>query len=646
MALLAGLGGLGRAQSFDLAGGRVGLTSLDGLWRFNTGDDAAWAGPDFDDSKWALLRSDQDWSAQGYKNYGGMAWYRFKVTIPAGMDEVSLYLPRLRTCYEVYADWVLVGSYGKMPPNSMPYRGGGNYQVYPLPLGNGAARTVQIAVRVWHWPHWAGYYGGGPGTGGGLVGDSRLIAEQDALARASQLWSLTSRQMLALLQALAGLGALALFVLRRQDREYLWFSLTMLLSAANGWITVAANTQIWNATLLDVVADVADSCAELALIAFCVALLKPRRTPLLKVAVAALIAAPLVNLWYLMPGEWLTVWSSNLVQALLHLPFYAWLIGVVVIRSRQNSLDARMLAGPVILSVSASLFANAAWTTYTLGWQHSIESGVMLTREPFSISLVQLTNALFLLAVFGILILRFTRTRSQEERYASEVQAARSVQQYLIPDHLPATPGLTIASEYRPAREVGGDFFQVLPQAGDGSVLIVVGDVAGKGMEAGMLATMIVGAIRTAAAFTSDPGRILALLNERVQGRGLVTCQTLTIERDGSATLVNAGHLAPYLNGVELAMEGALPLGAIAGIEFPVMRFRMAEGDRLMLMTDGVAEAQNAGGELFGFERIDEMMRNSASPGALAAAAQAFGQEDDITVLSIVLTQGLQGASG
>ena len=77
-----------------------------------------------------------------------------------------------------------------------------------------------------------------------------------------------------------------------------------------------------------------------------------------------------------------------------------------------------------------------------------------------------------------------------------------------------------------------------------------------------------------------------------------------------------------------------------------MVHFKLAVSGTLMLMTDGVAEAQNAGGELFGFERIDEMMRNSASPGALAAAAQAFGQEDDITVLSIVLTQGLQGASG
>jgi serine phosphatase RsbU (regulator of sigma subunit) len=264
-----------------------------------------------------------------------------------------------------------------------------------------------------------------------------------------------------------------------------------------------------------------------------------------------------------------------------------------------------------------------------------VNSSLTLTHEPFIITLPEITDTLFLLAVFAILILRFTRTRSEEERYAGEVQAARNVQQYLIPEHLPNTPGLVIESEYRPAKEVGGDFFQVLPDAADDSVLIIVGDVAGHGMEAGMLATLIVGAIRTAAAFTTDPARILSLLNDRLQGRGLATCLALRIENDASAALANAGHLPPYLNGQELAIEGALPLGAIPGIDFPVLHFKLSEADALMLMTDGVAEAQDAEGRLFGFDRITEMLRKGTAAASLANAAQAFGQEDDITVLTV-----------
>src|SRR5471030_1713700 len=113
--------GLAHAQNFDLTSGRVPIASLDGLWRFHTGDNPAWADPKFDDSGWSLLRSDQGWSSQGYKDYSGLAWYRFQVTVPAGYNHVSLLLPSIDTCYEVFADGSLIGTYGKMPPNSFPY---------------------------------------------------------------------------------------------------------------------------------------------------------------------------------------------------------------------------------------------------------------------------------------------------------------------------------------------------------------------------------------------------------------------------------------------------------------------------------------------------------------------------------------------
>jgi hypothetical protein len=78
-------------------------------------------------------------------------------------------------------------------------------------------------------------------------------------------------------------------------------------------------------------------------------------------------------------------------------------------------------------------------------------------------------------------------------------------------------------------------------------------------MQAGMLATLLVGSMRTAATFTRDPAIILATLNTRLCGKGNATCLALRIASDGAAILINAGHLPPYLNGKELPMEGALP---------------------------------------------------------------------------------------
>jgi len=164
--------------------------------------------------------------------------------------------------------------------------------------------------------------------------------------------------------------------------------------------------------------------------------------------------------------------------------------------------------------------------------------------------------------------------------------------------------------------------------------------VAGKGLQAGMLVALLVGAIRTSAQFDPDPLVVLKVLNQRLCGRShaAATCLALRIGADGGATLANAGHLPPYLNGRSVEIEGSLPLGMIEDPVFSVMRFNLAEGDQLMLMSDGIAEATDVNGRLFGFERIDDLMRESASVGALATAAQNFGQEDDISVIAITRT--------
>jgi serine phosphatase RsbU (regulator of sigma subunit) len=118
----------------------------------------------------------------------------------------------------------------------------------------------------------------------------------------------------------------------------------------------------------------------------------------------------------------------------------------------------------------------------------------------------------------------------------------------------------------------------------------------------------------------------------------------LRIEKDGSVTLANAGHLAPFLNGEAMEMEGALPLGMIEGAEFSVMNFQLSENDRLMLMSDGIAEATDANGTLFGFERVHELLSIADNAAEVANAAQKFGQEDDISVISVTWTPVLSPA--
>jgi serine phosphatase RsbU (regulator of sigma subunit) len=102
---------------------------------------------------------------------------------------------------------------------------------------------------------------------------------------------------------------------------------------------------------------------------------------------------------------------------------------------------------------------------------------------------------------------------------------------------------------------------------------------------------------------------------------------------DGGVIIANAGHLAPYRNGEEVCLDDGLPLGLADDFEYGETTIQLAAGDRLTMMSDGVVEAQNAARELFGFERTRAISRESAEE--IAGVAQRFGQEDDITVMTL-----------
>jgi len=192
-----------------------------------------------------------------------------------------------------------------------------------------------------------------------------------------------------------------------------------------------------------------------------------------------------------------------------------------------------------------------------------------------------------------------------------------------------------VESVYQPAQQVGGDFFQILP-ACNGGLLIVVGDVAGKGLPAAMLVSMLVGSIRTTAEDTDDPVIMLRRLHDRLVGRafgGFATALAARIASDGHVTIANAGHLSPYLDGREIELAGALPLGVEGGGQYETASFELGRGSRLTFYSDGVVEAQNQKGELFGFDRAQAVSAEPAA--AIVKAAVQFGQSDDITVVTI-----------
>ncbi|MGD0627840.1 MAG: PP2C family protein-serine/threonine phosphatase [Terracidiphilus sp.] len=307
---------------------------------------------------------------------------------------------------------------------------------------------------------------------------------------------------------------------------------------------------------------------------------------------------------------------------------------------RRGNREAGILLIPMIFwSLSAYTFV-ILFLLEQIPAAHARATNAMRLVSAFSVGnlvvgLGQLTAMLFFLTLAAIIVRRSTRMSRQQAVHEGELAAAREVQQVILPEQVEGIAGFKVESVYQPAQQVGGDFFQILPTSG-GGLLVVVGDVAGKGLPAAMLVSVLVGAIRAAADFTQSPSALLANLNERLMGRargGFSTALAAHITTDGCVTIANAGHLPPYLDGQEVELPGALPLGIVSGSNYETIQFSLPEGSRLTFYSDGVVEAQNQRGELLGFDRGRDLSAQPAA--AIVEAAKAFGQSDDITVVTI-----------
>jgi GAF domain-containing protein len=247
------------------------------------------------------------------------------------------------------------------------------------------------------------------------------------------------------------------------------------------------------------------------------------------------------------------------------------------------------------------------------------------------------TIALQTAAAFKNSLLASEMVSNARERaaIAAELHAASTVQQLLLQSASRPTPGFIVDSVYLPASEVGGDFFYVAP-APDGSITAIAGDVSGKGITAAMRVAMILGALRRET--SHDPAQILHDLNETLLTHaqlGFTTAVCVHIALSGHFTLANAGHVNPYQSGIELPTPPALPLGLIPDQHFELVSGQLAPGQSLVLLSDGVPEARSTSGELYGFDRTQASTNLTADQ--IARRAQHFGQEDDITVLSLSL---------
>jgi hypothetical protein len=625
------------------------VVSLLGPWKFNTGDDPAWAQPGFDDSSWSQMdmtpptsRSHPGvtlplpgWTARGYPGYSGYAWYRLTLDVQGSGKRLSLKMPdSVDDAYQVFVNGSQIGQFGRFDGRSVTAYGA-LPRAFPLPR-NLTSGKMTIAIRLWmdsatpfNFPDAGGLHGPP------VLGYARDIAGLVRLDFDDIAHGVGSGFLESLILIMAMFMAGALYWLDPEEDAYFWLALVCLVTLLGNSIVLLANFttpmgQTEGVILSNVIAAPIRIGLWVIFWAYWFRLPQLHRIHWIVWPLVGLLAVGTAMLRPPLYGEHIPVQAASvLVPAVtvLKLALGVLLLVVAYMGFRRRRAEGGMAGAAVMLAFAAN-------------FQHElrlIHIGITQPIFGFAVSLGTISTILSLLIITVMLLTRFVHSQRLHEQWKLEIEQARGIQHVLIPKQLPTIKGLRIQSEYHPAREVGGDFFQILPLGNDGSALIVVGDVTGKGLQAGMLVALIVGAIQTAAQQSADPAQILAIINDQLVERDHAsgTCEILRISANGAVTMSHAGHLPPYLNGSEIQMEGALPLGMISGVDFPSQSLQLQAGDELTLMSDGVAEAQDSHGRLFGFDRVHEMMSERATAEQVAIAAQKFGQADDITVLQV-----------
>ncbi len=625
---------------------------LTGPWKFHVGDDMQWAQPGFDDSNWGTMdltppegsKSPFDgspgfvpgWTAKGYPAYSGYAWYRLQVSAsvePGSPVKLGIKMPGdFDDAYEIYVNGSKVGDFGDFNANGVVSYNSVS-RAFPLPDGLDVRHPITFAIRL-YMPAWTQFTDQDAGGlhGPPVLGQNSTVEALEALDWFTETRTLTPNVVQASVVLLVLIVAFVFYGFDRRESAFLWLGVT--LSAIFIIRTVADSAHVWPWLSVGHTIQLSQVTNAVVFVGWVLfwgywfhqpgmkrlhRLLWPMG--LVLCAAGCLTRSSLIG--SVIPvnnGHWLIAFGVVLTSA-----FNAILLWVTYRGIRRNRIEGLIAFPAVILRIFA-VYSDRLVVLHI---------PVVVVLHGYGVTLSQISNVLMIAIVSILLLRRFLKAQRKQVQLEHELEATRTVQQVLIPEEIPEVPGFRIATVYKPAGLVGGDFFQVLP-IGGGSVLVIIGDVSGKGIPAAMTVSLLVGTFRTLADYSQSPGEILAAMNQRMIGRsngGFTTCLVLRAMPDGALILANAGHIAPYLNSRELEARNGLPLGLSDRTTYLESTFQLDRGQQLTLLTDGVVEARSRTGELFGFDRTQSISMDSAE--FIAQSAQTFGQDDDITVLTL-----------
>ncbi len=621
-----------------------GAIPLDGAWQFHTGDNPQWASPSFDDSGWESMQVNGPWGSQGHPGYTGYAWYRRHVqihTVSGSQAKYALLMPQVDDAYEIFWNGKSIGRFGRFPPRPRWY-----YTSFIRSFVVPSAESGTIAIRVWKSP----LLFVDPATLGGiygppLLGDADTIDAQLAASNAQTMRQNLYDFTLVILYGFVTLLSLLLWSRNRKVKLFLWLAIftatPVMLFLIQGVLQIPIDYGLGRGLNQPIYALNHVSLWFLLLYLLRLdgrpALARWTRVLAIVTVVAGVLDGALAFIWG-NAGAGMLALDAILTTLILVVEVFPFVIIGIGIRQRLEPsrwwLAISAFVSQMINSIADASAAGQRFTHWTL-WDR-------VMAPLFTIFGVHFTAAdlagigLFLSILYAVYRYNVEQ-QARQTALEQEMQSAREIQRVLIPETLPSLEGFAMSSAYQPAQEVGGDFFQIIRED-QGSTIVALGDVSGKGLKAAMSVSLIVGVLRSLSGENSSPVQMLQGLNRCLCGRlqgGFVTAIVLRLFPNGKVILANAGHLPPFLNSAELEIEGSLPLGLLSFAEYSEVEIRLHPGDHLSLYTDGLVEARSATGEIYGFERLNALFATQPTAQQATQAAVAFGQEDDITVLTL-----------
>jgi hypothetical protein len=629
---------------------------LDKGWRVGVTGDPSAANPGFDDSGWAVRdgkgtiadvtepADEPDHPDRPHSDRDDTyAWFRLHLKLAPNHGPIALLIelpvtqstaPNLTNTgpgADVFANGKLILPEGPHPGDSFNYQQISRIYNLDIPA---STTSLTLAIRTLYIPF------GLKGYTNFFYNRTFQLGSPEDLGNSLEIWSVRTlferlpRLVIAILLLFMSVFLVTLYFTQKGHPEYLWLALHELMQVPIGIIDQAGSSarldNIWYGALyLQLLFISAYLYFE-----FLVAFLALKRRWYIK---GLRYSSPILA--FIAPTILLVGHNKAIGIALLAVFVCAifWMIGwaifvflTLIIATYKRNFEAGLLLIPLVLTMVGIAEPIMTGGLGDFGGS-SYKSPLTIQAGPIPIHFAAIADFTGLLAIIVIIFVRFLRIHHEQERASGELAAARSVQELMIPREKVETPGYEVDSVYTPATEVGGDFFHIEPTS-DGGLLVTLGDVAGHGLQAAMNVSMLMGALRRSE--EKSPARILESLNRVLIGsESFTTCQVAWFGPDGEVVVANAGHLPPYLNTQEVRLPGGLPLGVLGEITYDEVRLYLHPGDRLLMMSDGVVEARHGSGELFGFERVHNLSNQSAF--YIADAAKAFGQEDDITVLTI-----------